>query len=79
MRLVCQNLTDDKFVFKRKRLTNDIGQTITIREEAYKKLLEIKREKGSFSQLFERLVEDREPLDILAELRAVSNSKKRKT
>ncbi len=44
-------------------------KTITIREQVYNKLLQVKKENESFSQLFERLVEDRDPLDVLTELR----------
>lgn len=44
-------------------------KTITIREEVYKKLLEVKEEKESFSELFERLVEGINPVETLKKLR----------
>jgi predicted CopG family antitoxin len=53
-------------------------KTITIREEVYNKLSEIKREHESFSQLFERLVKDRDPLDVLTELRGRVEFKEKK-
>lgn len=44
-------------------------KTITIREEVYKKLLEVKEKKESFSELFERLVESINPVETLKSLR----------
>lgn len=44
-------------------------KTITIRDEVYKKLLAVKREGESFSELFERLVEGMDPIEILKRLR----------
>ena len=44
-------------------------KTITIREEVYKKLLEVKEKKESFSELFERLVESMNPVETLKNLR----------
>lgn len=46
-------------------------KTITIRDEVYKKLLEIKHEGESFSELFERLIEnaDLNSLKVLRKLR----------
>ena len=44
-------------------------KTITIREEVYKKLLEVKEKKESFSELFERLVEGINPIETLKKLR----------
>ena len=44
-------------------------KTITIREEVYKKLLEVKEKKESFSELFERLVENMNPVETLKNLR----------
>lgn len=44
-------------------------KTITIRDEIYRKLLKIKREDESFSELFERLAEGANPLDTLRKLR----------
>lgn len=45
-------------------------KTITIRDEIYRKLLKIKRENESFSELFDRLVEDASPTEALKGLRA---------
>jgi len=44
-------------------------KTITIRDEVYRKLLSIKREDESFSELLERLVEGVNSLDLLLRLR----------
>lgn len=44
-------------------------KTITIRDEVYGKLLTVKRENESFSELFERLVEGISPLETLTKLR----------
>lgn len=44
-------------------------KTITIRNEVYRKLLTVKRENESFSQLFERLAEGMSPLETLTKLR----------
>jgi len=46
-----------------------MAKTITIRDEVYRKLLKIKREDESFSELFERLAEDANPVDTLKRLR----------
>jgi len=44
-------------------------KTITVRDEVYRKLLAVKREGESFSELFERLVRGREPIETLKRLR----------
>jgi len=44
-------------------------KTITIRDEVYHKLLAIKREDESFSELFERLAEGSNPSETLRSLR----------
>lgn len=44
-------------------------KTISIRDEVYRKLLKIKREDESFSELFERLAEGSSPLETLKKLR----------
>ena len=44
-------------------------KTISIRDEVYRKLLAIKREGESFSELFERLSEGANPLETLRKLR----------
>jgi len=46
-----------------------LTKTITIRNEVYRKLLTVKRENESFSQLFERLAEGMSPLETLTKLR----------
>ena len=45
-------------------------KTITIRDEVYKKLLIVKKKDESFSELFERLVEERKSIETLSRLRA---------
>jgi predicted CopG family antitoxin len=45
-------------------------KTITIREEVYRKLLTIKKKDESFSELFDRLAESKDPLETLSKLRA---------
>lgn len=45
-------------------------KTITIRDEVYKKLLTVKKKDESFSELFERLAEERNPTETLSRLRA---------
>jgi len=52
-------------------------KTITIREEVYKKLLEVKGEKESFSKLIERLVEGMNPVETLKNLRGCVEFKDR--
>lgn len=44
-------------------------KTITIKDDVYKKLLMVKREGESFSDLFERLIENISPLETLKKLR----------
>ncbi|RLG99869.1 hypothetical protein DRO47_03015 [Candidatus Bathyarchaeota archaeon] len=44
-------------------------KTITIRDEVYRKLLAVKREGESFSDLLNRLVEGMDPVDTLLKLR----------
>jgi predicted CopG family antitoxin len=45
-------------------------KTITIRDDVYKKLLTVKKKDESFSELFERLAEERNPTEALSRLRA---------
>ncbi|MCW4045057.1 MAG: antitoxin VapB family protein [Candidatus Bathyarchaeota archaeon] len=45
-------------------------KTITIRDEVYQKLLAVKKKNESFSKLFERLAENRDPIETLLKLRA---------
>ncbi len=56
-----------KYMFK--RYLQPLVKTITIREEVYNKLIAVKRKDESFSQLFERLVEDINPVETLTKLR----------
>ena len=53
-------------------------KTITIREEVYRKLLTIKKKDESFSELFDRLAESKDPLETLSKLRASVEFKKKK-
>ncbi|MEM2239138.1 MAG: antitoxin VapB family protein [Candidatus Bathyarchaeia archaeon] len=50
-------------------MVNLLVKTITIRDDVYRKLLMIKREGESFSELFERLIERTSPLEVLKNLR----------
>jgi predicted CopG family antitoxin len=45
-------------------------KTITIRDEVYRKLLSVKRENESFSELLDKLVEGADSLEILKRLRS---------
>ena len=53
-------------------------KTITIREEVYRKLLTVKRKDESFSELFDRLAENRDPLETLSKLRGSVEFRKKK-
>ena len=53
-------------------------KTITIREEVYRKLLTVKKKDESFSELFDRLVENKDPLETLLKLRASVEFRKKK-
>ena len=53
-------------------------KTITIREEVYRKLLAVKRKDESFSELFDRLAESKDPLETLSKLRASVEFRKKK-
>lgn len=44
-------------------------KTITIRDEVYKKLVSVKKKDESFSELFERLAEGRDPVETLKRIR----------
>ncbi len=57
-----------KYMFKHKIYRN-LVKTITIRNEVYKKLAAIKSKHESFSELFERLLESTNSLEILIKLR----------
>lgn len=46
-----------------------MAKTITIRDDVYNRLLSLKREGESFSELFERLSDGADPLDTLRGLR----------
>ena len=47
----------------------NLVKTITIRDEVYRKLLAVKHEDESFSELIERLLGNVNPLDLLSKLR----------
>jgi predicted CopG family antitoxin len=51
-------------------LVSFLVKTITIREEVYRKLLAVKKKDESFSELFDRLAEGKDPRETLSELRA---------
>ena len=53
-------------------------KTITIREEVYRKLLTVKKKDESFSELFDRLAESKDPLETLSKLRASVEFRKKK-
>lgn len=50
-------------------MAKTLVKTITIREEVYNKLLEVKEKNESFSKLFERLIESANPIETLKKLR----------
>ncbi len=47
----------------------ELTKTLTIRDDVYRKLLKIKREGESFSELFDRIAEGRDPVETLESLR----------
>jgi predicted CopG family antitoxin len=53
-------------------------KTITIREEVYRKLLAVKKKGESFSELFDRLAENKDPLETLSKLRGSVEFRKKK-
>jgi predicted CopG family antitoxin len=53
-------------------------KTITIREEVYRKLLTVKKKDESFSELFDRLAENKDPLETLSKLRGSVEFRKKK-
>lgn len=53
-------------------------KTITIREEVYRKLLAVKKKDESFSELFDRLAESKDPLETLSKLRASVEFRRKK-
>jgi len=58
-----------KYMFKRiQKMVSSMVKTITIKDDVYKKLLVMKREGESFSDLFERFLKG-SSLEILAKLR----------
>ena len=61
---MCLNICLNTFL-----LWRVLTKTISIRDEVYRKLLSIKREDESFSELFERLAEGANPLETLRGLR----------
>lgn len=62
-------------------IIHSMTKTLTIRDKTYNKLVSIKANDESFSELFERLVESRLPSEILNSLRGkieLSGEAKRK-
>ena len=57
-----------KHILQHARLKK-LVKTITIRDEVYNKLLSVKKENESFSILFERLVDDMNPVETLKKIR----------
>jgi predicted CopG family antitoxin len=57
-------------MFKHTVIVVSMVKTITIRDEVYGKLISIKGETESFSELFDRLVECHAPIETLKKLRA---------
>jgi predicted CopG family antitoxin len=53
-------------------------KTITIRDEVYRKLLTVKKKDESFSELFDRLAESKDPLETLTKLRATVEFREKK-
>jgi predicted CopG family antitoxin len=58
-----------KWMFKHTYPVVPMVKTITIRDEVYGKLLTVKGKNESFSELFDRLVECRAPIETLKQLR----------
>lgn len=50
-------------------MATSLTKTITIRDEVYRKLLRVKRENESFSELFDRLIEGVSLTEVLRGLR----------
>lgn len=46
-----------------------MAKTLTIKDEVYRKLLAMKGEDESFSDLFERLADESSPIEVLKRLR----------
>ena len=55
-----------------------MAKTLTIRDQVYNKLVSLKREDESFSELFERLVEGTASLESLRRLRGSVEFKNKK-
>ncbi|MGC8849907.1 MAG: antitoxin VapB family protein [Candidatus Bathyarchaeia archaeon] len=53
-------------------------KTITIRDEVYRRLLKVKRNDESFSELFERLMDNADPIETLRRLRGCVEFKEKK-
>ncbi len=54
-------------------------KTLTIRDEVYQRLLSLKREGESFSDLFERLADGVNPLEVVRRLRGSVDLPERET
>ena len=46
-----------------------MSKTITIKEKVYLDLMKVKKDKESFSELFERLIKSANPIDVLTKIR----------
>jgi predicted CopG family antitoxin len=63
------------YVFKQESFV----KTLTIRDEVYQKLLSLKRSSESFSDLFERLADGVDPLEVVRHLRGSVDLPERET
>ncbi len=50
-------------------MTRSLAKTLTIKDVVYRKLLAMKGEGESFSDLFERLADESSPIEVLKRLR----------
>lgn len=55
-----------------------LAKTLTIRNEVYKRLTAVKRRDESFSQLFERLLDGSNSLELLTKLRGSAELRDKK-
>jgi predicted CopG family antitoxin len=56
-----------------------LAKTITIKDDVYERLLKMKRDDESFSDLFERLAEALDPVETLKRLRGSVEFRDRET
>jgi len=55
-----------------------MSKTITIKTEVYMDLVKVKKEKESFSELFERLIKSATPIEVLRKMRGSVEFKNKK-